>query len=169
MQTFDRPSTCDGSSALAIQVGDVAPDFELVDQHRQELRLSSFRGDKAVLVVFYPFAFSGVCTGELSGLRDRLGDFETDDATLVTISCDPVFTQRAFADRDGLFFPLLSDYWPHGVVASAYGVFDEETGCAARSSFLVDKEGVVRWAVHNDRGEPRDLDAHAAAVKTRTS
>ncbi len=154
---------------MAIQVGDVAPDFELVDQHRQELRLSSFRGDKAVLVVFYPFAFSGVCTGELSGLRDRLGDFETDDATLVTISCDPVFTQRAFADRDGLFFPLLSDYWPHGVVTSAYGVFDEETGSAERSSFLVDKEGVVRWAVHNDRGEARDLDAHAAAVKTLTS
>ena len=154
---------------MAIQVGDPAPDFELVDQHRQEIRLSSFRGDKAVLVVFYPFAFSGVCTGELSGLRDRLGDFETDDATLVTISCDPVFTQRAFADRDGLFFPLLSDYWPHGAVASAYGVFDEETGCAERSSFLVDKEGVVRWAVHNDRGEARDLDAHAAAVKTRTS
>ena len=154
---------------MAIQVGDPAPDFELVDQHRQEIRLSSFRGDKAVLVVFYPFAFSGVCTGELSGLRDRLGDFETDDATLVTISCDPVFTQRAFADRDGLFFPLLSDYWPHGVVASAYGVFDEETGCAERSSFLVDKGGVVRWAVHNDRGEPRDLDAHAAAVKTLTS
>ena len=154
---------------MAIHVGDLGPDFELVDQHRQEIRLSSFRGDKAVLVVFYPFAFSGVCTGELSGLRDRLGDFETDDATLVTISCDPVFTQRAFADRDGLFFPLLSDYWPHGEVASAYGVFDETAGHASRSSFLVDKHGVVRWAVHNDTGEPRDLDAHAAAVKTLTS
>ena len=154
---------------LAIQVGDLAPDFELVDQHRQEIRLSSFRGDKAVLVVFYPFAFSGVCTGELSGLRDRLGDFETDDATLVTISCDPVFTQRAFADRDGLFFPLLSDYWPHGEVASAYGVFDDTAGHPSRSSFLVDKDGVVRWAVHNDMGEARDLDAHAAAVKTLTS
>lgn len=154
---------------MAIHVGDVAPDFELVDQHRQEIRLSSFRGDKAVLVVFYPFAFSGVCTGELSGLRDRLGDFETDDATLVTISCDPVFTQRAFADRDGLFFPLLSDYWPHGAVASAYGVFDDDAGHPSRSSFLVDKGGVVRWVVHNDMGEARDLDAHAAAVKTLTS
>ena len=122
---------------MAIQVGDLGPDFELVDQHRQETRLSSYRGDKAVLVVFYPFAFSGVCTGELSGLRDRLGDFETDDATLVTISCDPVFTQRAFADRDGLFFPLLSDYWPHGEVASAYGVFDDTAGHPNRSSFLV--------------------------------
>ena len=154
---------------MVIQVGDVAPDFELSDQHRQDFRLSSFRGDKAVMLVFYPFAFSGVCTGELSGLRDRLGDFETDDATLMTISCDPVFTQRAFADRDGLFFPLLSDYWPHGEVASAYGVFDRETGSPSRSSFLIDKGGVVRWTVHSDRGRARDLDAHAAAVKTLTS
>jgi peroxiredoxin len=153
-------------AGVAIQVGDQAPDFGLVDQHRQEFRLSSFRGEKAVMLVFYPFAFSGVCTGELSGLRDRLGDFETDDATLMTMSCDPVFTQRAFADRDGLFFPLLSDYWPHGEVASDYGVFDEETGSPSRSSFLIDKDGVVRWVVHNDRGQARDLDAHAAAVKT---
>ena len=117
-------------------------------------------------MVFYPFAFSGVCTGELTGLRDRLGDFETDDSTLVAMCCDPIFTQRAFADRDGMFFPLLSDFWPHGVVASAYGVFDEVSGGAERSSFVVDKEGVVRWSVHNARGEARDLDAHAAAVKT---
>jgi len=154
---------------MTLEIGKPAPDFTLKDQHGQEITLSSYAQGKAVLIVFYPFAFSGVCTGELSGLRDRLGDFETDDATLVTISCDPVFTQRAFADRDGLFFPLLSDYWPHGEVASAYGVFDETAGHASRSSFLVDKHGVVRWAVHNDTGEPRDLDAHAAAVKTLTS
>jgi peroxiredoxin len=155
---------------VTITVGDPAPDFELVDQHRQAMRLSDHRGIRAVLLVFYPFAFSGVCTGELSGLRDRLGDFETDDATLMTISCDPVFTQRAFADRDGLFFPLLSDYWPHGAVASAYGVFDESSGCPTRSSFLVDKDGIVRWVVHNEMGSARDLDAHAAAVRgiTRT-
>src|SRR6476659_379399 len=164
MQTFDRPSTCDGSSALAIQVGDVAPDFELVDQHRQEIRLSSFRGDKAVLVVFYPFAFSGVCTGELTGLRDRLGDFETDGSTLVAVSCDPMYTQRALADRDGIFFPLLSDYWPHGATTRDYGVFDEISGGPKRSSFAVDKDGIVRWAAHNALGEARDLDEHAAAL-----
>ena len=150
---------------LAIQVGDLAPDFELVDQHRQEIRLSSFRGDKAVLVVFYPFAFSGVCTGELSGLRDRLGDFETDDATLVTISCDPVFTQRAFADRDGLFFPLLSDYWPHGEVARAYDVFDETRGCPQRSSYVIDAGGIVRWSVHNASPNGRDLDEHIRVLQ----
>ena len=155
---------------MTIKVGDPAPDFELVDQHRQAMSLSEHRGTKAVLLVFYPFAFSGVCTGELSGLRDRLGDFESDDATLMTISCDPVFTQRAFADRDGLFFPLLSDYWPHGAVTSAYGVFDETSGCPTRSSFLVDKDGIVRWTVHNELGTARDLDAHATAVRgiTRT-
>ena len=143
---------------MAIQVGDLGPDFELVDQHRQEIRLSSFRGDKAVLVVFYPFAFSGVCTGELSGLRDRLGDFETDDATLVTISCDPVFTQRAFADRDGLFFPLLSDYWPHGAVSTAFGIFNEKVGCSGRATFVVDREGVLRWQVENEIPNARDID-----------
>ena len=165
MQTLDRPSTNDGSRELAIQVGDHGPDFALVDQHRQEIRLSSFRGDKAVLVVFYPFAFSGVCTGELSGLRDRLGDFETDDTTLMGISCDPMYTQRAFADRDAIFFPLLADFWPHGAVASAYGVLDASEGCADRSSFVVGKDGLVHWALHSARGEARDLDEQATRLK----
>ena len=145
-------------------VGTLAPDFELVDQHGTPFRLSAQRGKKAVLVVFFPFAFSGVCTGELTGLRDRLGEFETDDATLVTVSCDPVFTQRAFADRDGLFFPLLSDFWPHGEVARAYGVMDESTGGPRRSSFLVDRDGSIAWETHSPVGTARDLDEHAAAI-----
>ncbi len=152
-------------ATVPIKVGDPAPDFELVDQHRQLVRLSSYAGKKAVLIVFYPFAFSGVCTGELSGFRDRLGDFENDDSTLITVSCDPVFTQRAFADRDGLFFPLLSDFWPHGQMASSYGVFDAQGGFPTRSSVLVDKDGIVRWQVHNEMGVARDLDEHAAAVR----
>ena len=105
-----------------------------------------------MLVAFYPYAFSGVCTGELTGFRDRLGDFETDGSTLLTISCDPIYTQRALADRDGIFFPLLSDFWPHGAVSAAYGVFDATQGCAERSSFVIDPAGVVRWALHNERG-----------------
>jgi peroxiredoxin len=148
-----------------LQVGDVAPDFTLHDQHGSDVTLSSFAGGKAVLVVFYPYAFSGVCTGELTGFRDRLGDFETDDTTLVAISCDPLYTQRAFADRDGIFFPLLADFWPHGAVASAYGVLDEAQGCPQRSSFVVGKDGVIAWAVHNDMGQPRDLGAQAEALR----
>ncbi|MCW2855009.1 MAG: peroxiredoxin [Marmoricola sp.] len=147
------------------QVGDRAPDFALRDQHGAEFRLSSYAGRKAVLIVFYPFAFSGVCTGELIGFRDRLGEFETDDTTIVAISCDPIYTQRAFADRDALFFPLLSDFWPHGEVASAYGVLDDEQGCPQRSSYIVGKDGLVAWAVHNDMGDARDLDAQAERLR----
>jgi peroxiredoxin len=150
---------------VTLSVGDPAPDFTLRDQHGQEVRLSSYAGRKAVLLVFYPYAFSGVCTGELTGFRDRLGDFETDDSTLVAISCDPIYTQRAFADRDGIFFPLLADFWPHGAVASAYGVLDEAEGCATRSSFVVGKDGTVRWILHSERGEARDLDLQATRLK----
>ena len=150
---------------MTLSVGDPAPDFTLRDQHGQEVRLSSFAGRKAVLVVFYPYAFSGICTGELTGFRDRLGEFETEDTTLVAISCDPIYTQRAFADRDGIFFPLLADFWPHGAVASAYGVLDESEGCADRSSFVVGRDGRVAWILHSERGEARDLDEHAARLK----
>ncbi len=145
-------------------MGDLAPDFTLRDQHGSEFRLSSYAGEKAVLIVFYPYAFSGVCTGELTGFRDRLGEFETATTTLVAISCDPVYTQRAFADRDAIFFPLLADFWPHGEVASAYGVFDAEQGCPERSSFVVDRDGRIAWAVHNDRGTARDLSTQAAQL-----
>lgn len=147
---------------MPLEIGAEAPDFALRDQHGQTHTLSQHRGSKAVLLVFYPFAFSGVCTGELTGFRDRLGEFETDTTTLVTISCDPMFSQRAFADRDALFFPLLSDFWPHGEVAAAYEVLDPRTGGPRRSSFVVGPDGRVAWTVHNDAWAPRDLDEHAA-------
>jgi peroxiredoxin len=150
---------------MTLAIGDRAPDFTLVDQHGQDVTLSGWAGQKAVLLVFYPFAFSGVCTGELTGLRDRLGDFETELSTLVAVSCDPIYAQRALADRDGIFFPLLSDFWPHGAVASAYGAFNEATGGARRSSSNIDKDGVVRWTLHNPTGRARDLDQHAVALK----
>ena len=149
---------------MTLAIGDAAPDFTLRDQHGQDLTLSSHARGKAVLIVFYPFAFSGVCTGELTGLRDRLGDFETDHSTLIALSCDPMYAQRAVADRDGIFFPLLSDFWPHGVTTKAYGVFDEIAGAPKRSSFIVDAEGRVAWSVHNATGEPRDLDEHASRL-----
>jgi peroxiredoxin len=147
-----------------LEVGDKAPDFSLRDQHGQDVNLSAFAGQKAVLLVFYPYAFSGVCSGEMTGFRDRLGEFETDDSTLIAVSCDPIYTQRAFADRDGIFFPLLSDFWPHGGVASAYGVLDEAEGCANRSSFVIDKDGIIRWAVHSERGDARDLGLQATQL-----
>ncbi len=150
---------------MTLAIGDPAPDFTLKDQHGQTVTLSEFAGKKAVLLVFYPFAFSGVCTGELLGLRDRLGDFETDQSTLLAVSCDTMYAQRAVADRDGIFFPLLSDFWPHGATASAYGVFDELSGSAKRSSFAVDRDGLVGWAGQSITKGPRDLDELATALR----
>ena len=147
-----------------LKPGDPAPDFTLRDQFGQDVTLSSFRGQKAVLLFFYPYAFSGVCTGEMAGIRDRLAEFLTFDTEVLAISCDPTYALRNFADQDGLNFPLLSDFWPHGAVARAYDVFDERTGSAERSSFVVDKQGIVRWSVHNARPEGRDLDGHLAAL-----
>ena len=149
----------------ALQLGDLAPDFTLRDQFGQDVTLSEFRGKKAVAIFFYPFAFSGVCTGELSGLRDRLDEFLTFDTEILGISCDPIYSLRTFSDTDGLNFPLLSDYWPHGEVTKAYDVFDDDRGCPRRSSFVLDREGLVRWTVHNEKSEARDLDEHLAQLR----
>ena len=143
-----------------LSLGGPAPDFTLRDQFGQDVRLSSYRGTKAVAIFFYPYAFSGVCTGEMAGIRDRLDEFMTFDTELLAISCDPMFSLRAFADAEGLNFPLLADFWPHGEVSRAYDVFDEERGCPRRSSYVVDKDGILRWAVHNAMPEGRDLDEH---------
>ena len=146
-----------------IQVGQQAPDFELKDTHGTPVKLSNLRGEK-VLVVFYPFAFSGICTGELCELRDNFALFETEGVRLLAVSCDPVFTLKAWADVEGYKFDLLSDFWPHGEVAKAYGVFDEELGLAVRGSFLIDEEGVVQWAVVNDKGQARDFAGYKQAL-----
>lgn len=146
-------------------IGGPAPDFSLRDQFGQTITLSDFRGSKAVAIFFYPFAFSGVCTGEMSGIRDRLDEFITFDTEVVAVSCDPVYALRAFADADGLNFSLLSDFWPHGAMASDYEVFDAEKGCARRSSYVVDKEGVLRWSVHNAMPDGRDLDEHLRQLR----
>ena len=143
-----------------LRLGGPAPDFTLRDQFGQDVTLSSYRGAKAVAIFFYPYAFSGVCTGEMAGIRDRLAEFLTFDTEVLAISCDPTYSLRAFADQDGLNFPLLSDFWPHGEVSRSYDVFDEEFGCPQRSSYVIDKEGLVSWAVHNAMPEGRDLDEH---------
>ena len=146
------------------EIGQQAPDFTLRDQHGQRVSLSSFRGEKAVVVMFYPYAFSRVCTGELCAVRDSLPTFESDRVQVLAVSCDPMFTLRAFAEADALTFPLLSDFWPHGATAEAYGVLDRSGGFARRSTYIVDKQGVVRWAVHNRTPEARDLDEQARVL-----
>jgi mycoredoxin-dependent peroxiredoxin len=152
-----------------LQVGGTAPEFSLRDQFGQDVALADYRGKKAVAIFFYPYAFSGVCTGEMSGIRDRLDEFLTFETEALAISCDPMFALRAFADADGLNFPLLSDFWPHGAVAQSYEVFDERSGAARRSSYVVDKEGRVRWSVHHANADGRDLDEHLRQLQLALS
>ncbi len=149
---------------MTLQVGQPAPDFELKNQHGQSVSLSSLRGKK-VVVVFYPFAFSGICTSELREIRDSVADFENDDVVTVAISCDHFFALRAYADREGYAFSLLSDYWPHGAVARAYRVFNDVAGCAERGTFVVDRGGMLRWRVHHGIDEARKLADYQAALK----
>jgi peroxiredoxin len=138
-------------------VGESAPDFTLRDQHGQDVTLAELRGAPVVLL-FYPFAFSRVCSGELRSIRDDHPALVREGVRLLGISCDPMFALRAFAEAERLSVPLLSDFWPHGEVARRYGVLDEDRGCARRSTFVVDADGVVRWTVHNAMPDARDLD-----------
>ncbi|KOV80048.1 peroxiredoxin [Nocardia sp. NRRL S-836] len=149
---------------MAVEVGSQAPDFTLNDYNKQPVTLSSFRGSKNVLLVFYPFAFSGTCHGELCQLRDEISAYEDEDVQVLGVSVDSVFALKAWATQENYTFPLLSDFWPHGAVAQAYGVFNDAVGMALRGTFLVDTEGVVRFAEVNAPGEARDQAGWKKAV-----
>jgi mycoredoxin-dependent peroxiredoxin len=149
---------------MSVEIGDKAPDFTLRDQHRQEVHLSDFRGKKNVVLLFYPFAFTGVCTGELCAIRDERADFENDDTQILAVSADTMHALRIFAEQEKLEYPLLSDFWPHGAVAKSYGVFDENLGAATRGTFIIDKDGIVRWKVVNAIPDARDQDEYKKAL-----
>jgi mycoredoxin-dependent peroxiredoxin len=148
----------------SVTVGSDAPDFTLKDQNNQRVTLSSFRGDRNVLVVFYPFAFSRICTDELCSVRDDLASFQNADVQILAVSVDHPYALKAWSDAQGYGFPLLGDFWPHGQVAQAYGVFNDGAGFALRGTFLVDKAGVVQFAEVNGPGEARDQNGWKKAV-----
>jgi len=150
--------------ASSVEVGQEAPDFELRDQHGTPVRLSGFRGAKNVVLVFYPFAFSGVCSGEMCALRDSFPEVNRDDVALLAISVDTVFSLRTWADQQNFGFEMLSDFWPHGAVARSYGVFDEKLGAAIRGTFIIDKNGVLRWKVVNPIPQARDIADYQKAL-----
>lgn len=147
---------------MSVDVGDVAPDFTLKDQDGKDVSLASFRGRRNVVVLFYPLAFTGVCQGELCAVRDDVSTFVNDDVQVLTVSVDSPYSHKVWAEQQGYSFPLLSDFWPHGAVAQTYGVFNDIAGVATRGTFVVDKEGVVRWKVVNAIPDARD---HAEYAK----
>ena len=128
------------------------------------MKLSSFRGTKNVVLVFYPLAFSPVCSGELCAMREDFPEVSRDDVELITVSVDSLYSHRVWAEQENFQFSLLSDFWPHGAVAKAYGVFDPDRGVAVRGTFVIDKEGVVRWKVVNPIPQARDIADYQKAL-----
>lgn len=149
---------------MSVAVGQEAPDFTLSNQFGEKVSLSDYRGKKNVVLMFYPFAFSSNCTTEMCTLRDRYVDFVNDDSVVLSVSCDSRHTLRAFGEKEGLTHPLLADFWPHGAVAQAYGAFLDDVGFATRATFVIDKDGIVRWSVVNGVGEVRSADDYAQAL-----
>ena len=142
-----------------------APAFALPDHHGAEQSLAAVLTRRPALLVFYPFAFSSICGNELTELQGHLQPtLAQRDIQLLAISCDPVYALRTYADREEFSFPLLSDFWPHGEAARAYGVFDEARGCATRGSFLVAQDGTIRWSLLNPISEARPLSAYHEAI-----
>jgi peroxiredoxin len=151
---------------VTLAIGQPLPDFSTRNQHGQQVSLADL-SDTPVAIVFYPWAFSGICRGELAALRDSREDLDALGLRVLAVSCDAMFSLRAYADADRLEFDLLTDHWPHGALARAFGVFDEVAGCALRGSFLADRRGVITWRQVNGIGEARDLGDLIAAAGAR--
>lgn len=149
---------------MSLEIGDRAPEFSLKNQSGEMVSLADFTGKKNVLVMFYPFAFSGICTGEICEINEDLPKFQNDDAEMISISCDPHHALRAFAEKENIKTILLSDFWPHGAVAKEYGVFLEDLGFANRGTFLIDKSGIVRWKTITSPGEARVSEEYKKAL-----
>lgn len=150
---------------MSVSVGEMVPDFTLVNQFGSEVALSSYRGVSPVVVVFFPFAFSGICTGELCELRDSIDMFKSQGVELLAVSIDTKYTLAKFAEAEGYDFQLLSDFWPHGAVAKQFGVFLEEKGFATRGTFVINKTGELVAKFITSPGEPRDLAAYKKALE----
>jgi len=150
---------------MTLSAGTEAPDFTLKDQNGNDVQLASFRGEKNVALVFYPFTFTGVCQGELCSLRDDLSEYERAGVQVLALSCDSRHSQKQWSEQQGFTFPVLSDFWPHGAVARAYDVFNEQLGCANRATFVIDKQGVIADVFESPNlGTPRDKAAYEAAL-----
>lgn len=151
---------------MTILIGDPAPDFTLSNQDGVPITLSSFKGHKAVVVVFYPMSFTGICTGELCELRDNLAIFQGDNYELLAISCDSKFVQKKFALENNYQFNVLSDFWPHGAVAKEYGVFLDDLGFADRATFVIDKDGRLAAKFKTAPGQARNFEDYRRAIAT---
>lgn len=149
---------------MTLIIGDHAPDFELTNQCGETVKLSDFRGKKPVVIVFYPLSFSGICTGELCEIRDNFAKFDKENVELLAISVDSKYVQKQFAEHEGYKFSVLADFWPHGAVAQAYGVFLEEAGISNRATFVINTDGELVAKFVTAPGQARSLDEYDRAL-----
>ena len=134
---------------MTLQIGDPAPDFSLPGtQDSEPVSLSDYRGKKNVLLLFFPLAWTSVCSSEMGGIRDSYSQYEGLDAQVLGISVDSPFALKAWSKQEGFCFPLLSDF--NREAATSYGAIYAELlgfkGVAKRAAFVVDKEGAIRYA-----------------------
>jgi mycoredoxin-dependent peroxiredoxin len=148
---------------VSLGLGQPAPGFTARNQHGELLTATGLRGAPAV-IIFYPWAFSSICRDELAAVRDDHERFLALGARVLAVSCDAMYTLRAYADAERIAFDLLSDHWPHGAIAQAFGVFDDQPGCARRGTFVLDPAGMIRWQQINQINEPREIAAVLAAT-----
>lgn len=156
-------SPAQSGASETLRLGQPAPGFMARNQYGELLTVGGLRGAPAV-IIFYPWAFSSICRDELAAIRDDHERFVALRTRVLAVSCDAMYTLRAYADAEGIPFDLLSDHWPHGAIAQAYGVFDEESGCARRGTFVLDSAGLIRWQQVNQINESRELTSVLAAA-----
>jgi peroxiredoxin len=148
---------------MAVEVGEVAPDFTLRDEDNEEVRLSDLRGRNVVLV-FYPFDFSPVCTGELKELSATRSQYDAAGAEVFGISVDSRFAHAAFKRDEQLEVRLLADFHPKGEVSRLYGAYLEDAGFATRVTVVIDKDGIVRHRTESAVPQARDPDEYLRAL-----
>lgn len=153
------------ASATYPRPGDRAPALSLPDQYGEPLTLAEAVADRHALLVFYPFAFSSICTGELLEIQLNIDEFVNDRVQVYGVSCDPTHSLKAWAATEGYRFPLLSDFWPHGEASRAWGVFDETSGKSVRGTFLVSPSLEVVWSLVHESGEAREIGVLHEAVR----
>ena len=156
--TLDRTST--------LKVGDRAPDFTLQDQNGNPVTLSDYLGKKIVVLVFHPLAFTSVCDVQMPGYNQARQSFNGLNAQVFAISVDSVPAHRAWAQMlGGIDYPMLADFWPHGEVSRRYGVL-LDTGVAARATFVIDPQGIIRSIEVHEMGRVPDREKLIEYLKT---
>ena len=140
-----------------LKPGDTAPDFTLPSTVGEKVTLSDYRGKKNVLLMFYPLDFSPVCSVENKQCAEMLPSRGSDDVQVLGVSVDSLWAHKAFAAQNGISYPLLADFHPRGEVARKYGVYLEDKGIAARTAYVIGKDGRIKDVVASDIPVARDI------------